>query len=282
MALCAHATVIMLLIAGPVAAAELVRFPSAPLLPSPFKIRLAEQRGEPPPAPEPGIEIAGWLDKPEGDGPFPAIVWLHGCGTSTDEIWRATGTRTAAWGYVYLGVDSIGPRGLKDACEGGAQLPADRVRDAYGALDYLAHLPFVDSGRIAVMGASQGGFVALLAAERESGNHAGPQFKAAVAEYPFCLLGQGAVSLMVPTLVVVGELDDWTPASRCREMVNRLAPDSAPLKLVSYPGVYHAFNSVRLRDNPITVWGHRLEYNEPAARAADAEMKQFLDANLKK
>jgi hypothetical protein len=39
---------------------------------------------------------------------------------------------------------------------------------------------------------------------------------------------------------------------------------------------------VRLKDHPITVWGHRLEYNEAAATAADTEMKQFLDANLRK
>lgn len=95
-------------------------------------------------------------------------------------------------------------------------------------------------------------------------------------------MGQGSVSLSAPTLVLVGALDDWRPADRCREMKDRLAPDSAPVTLIIYPNAHHAFTYSRLGDRPIFVFGHRLEYNAAAAQAAVAEMRKFLEENLRR
>jgi dienelactone hydrolase len=276
-----HLAIVLLAIAisaSPARCAEWVHLRSAPLPPSAFQIRLAQQHGESAPAPEPGIEIAAWLDKPAGAGPFPAVVFLHGCLGATEAGLRLIGERTVSWGYVYLGIDSFGPRGIRQQFqEGLGATIAERARDAYGALDYLARLPFVDPNRIALMGASQRAIVTLFAIERNDGPELSDRhFKAAIAEYPCCLRGGGSVALLVPTLVLVGELDDWTPARFCRDMVERLAPNSAPVKLVIYPGAYHAFNAVSLKGHPRTYDGHRMEYNEAAANAANWEMKQFL------
>jgi dienelactone hydrolase len=42
------------------------------------------------------------------------------------------------------------------------------------------------------------------------------------------------------------------------------------------PGAYHSFNAATLRDNPSTFFGHHLEYNEAADRAAWQETVEAL------
>ena len=43
------------------------------------------------------------------------------------------------------------------------------------------------------------------------------KFRAAVAFYPPCRRFKG--DMTAPTLILIGELDDWTPAEECRKMV---------------------------------------------------------------
>jgi dienelactone hydrolase len=64
--------------------------------------------------------LKGILNKPQGQGPFPAVVILHGCSGIEGmkkylDIWAQ---RLASWGYVSLMVDSFGPRGESDICAG--------------------------------------------------------------------------------------------------------------------------------------------------------------------
>lgn len=139
------------------------------------------------------------------------------------------------------------------------------MADAYGALAYLARLPFVDADRVAVLGYSQGADVALSAVapggdETLFDRH----FRAVIAYYPMCANFNGTVS--VPTVILIGELDDMTPAAACQKMMARRSTEGAPLRLVIYPGAYHSFNAIRLRDKPTTYLGHHLEYNEAADR----------------
>ncbi|HSU07136.1 MAG TPA: hypothetical protein VLI93_16360, partial [Acetobacteraceae bacterium] len=98
---------------------------------------------------KPGVPaLLGYLRQPAGDGPFAAVVLLHGCGGGADKLDRTWGARLQDWGYVAVTVDSFGPRGITTACN----VSPDRQLDAYGALRLLAKNPAVDSNRIAVMG----------------------------------------------------------------------------------------------------------------------------------
>lgn len=119
-------------------ASEMVRFSSAAVPPSALKQRLAQERGEIA-QPEPADEIAGELYRPEGAGPFPAVVALHGCGGRAMVSEQIIADRFVSWGYVYLAVDSFGPRGIRETCDrrGPAQ-PVDSEMDAFGAADFLA------------------------------------------------------------------------------------------------------------------------------------------------
>ena len=104
-----------------------------------------------------GDPIQGYISRPKGAGPFPAVVLLHTClGLPAERA--SIGARIATWGYVALFVDDFATRGLKETC---AVDFKQALPDADGALAYLASLPYVDPDKIAAVGFSQGGDTAL-------------------------------------------------------------------------------------------------------------------------
>src|SRR5262245_46058450 len=184
---------------------ELVQFNSAPIQPSEFQKRRAKEAGKTLAA-VPGAPLEGYLVRPDGPGPFPAVILMHRCRGISQAIEGVWSERLSSWGYVALAVDSFRTRGIKDNCTTGL---VGRVYDAYGALDYLAGSPFVDTKRVAVVGFSDGGSATLGAVQLGAAEGImDRQFEAAVAFYPPCADSSG--DMAVPTLILAGELDDWT------------------------------------------------------------------------
>jgi dienelactone hydrolase len=228
--------------------------------------------------------LQGLLRLSEGAGPSPAVVLLHGCGggwRGLDERW---GKLLAEWGYVTLTVDRFGTRGITSACTG--TLPPSTLQDAYRALNFLVEQPSVDPGRVAVAGFSQGAMLALLAVERgQIERSARQKFRAAIGFYPPCLGLKG--NMTVPTLILIGELDDWTPAQECRNLaegrddwgISREQGKGVPVEITVYPGAHHDFDVSRFR-TPEKFLGHHLEFNEAARdRSVDA-VRKFLYATI--
>jgi dienelactone hydrolase len=221
-----------------------------------------------------GDPIQGYLTRPKGAGPFPAIVLLHTClGLPKDR--GSMGERIAGFGYVALFVDDFTTRGLKETC---AVDFNEATADAYGALAYLSRLPDVDGKRIAAVGFSQGGDTALKIASQPmaSAGVGEPAFKAAAAFYPPCA-NQRDAKLEIPTLILIGAEDGVTPAADCVRLATRQTADA--VKLAVYPGAEHGF------DNPefgagSPVLGMRLAYNRKAAQRSWAELRDFLARRL--
>ena len=81
-----------------------------------------------------GDRIQGYLAKPEGPGPFPAVIGLHGCAGMSDTTKRKLVDELVGWGYVVLLVDSFATRGIDHACTGGVlDIAGKRRSDAFGA-----------------------------------------------------------------------------------------------------------------------------------------------------
>jgi dienelactone hydrolase len=225
--------------------------------------------------------LEGLLRRPSGAGPFPAVVLLHSCNGNWQKLDERWGRQIALWGYVTLTVDSFGPRGIDETCGNGT--PADMAFDAYRALDFLVRQHSVDPDRVAVLGFSQGGWLALSSVEQGVVEHSSAnKFRAAAAFYPNCRAIQG--NLTVPALIMIGELDDWTSAEGCRRLAEgsddygvARRRDGAPIKLIVYPGAWHAFDSPALK-TPKELFGHRLEYNQAAAEQSAVALRAFLDA----
>jgi len=205
--------------------------------------------------------------------PYPAVVVLHGCSGFSSHSARIA-DQLGSWGYVALTVDSLGPRGIASRCDVGG-VP-DQAFDAYAALHYLSQLEFVDPTRVAILGQSMGGFSALYAVDRDmAAQYFTERFRAAIAYYPTC--GIPAAMMTAPTLILIGEADDWAPTEQCRQMVAHARPAGAPLTV--YPGAYHAFDFAQFQAG-VRSLSHWLEYNEPAAKDAEEKTRAFLAAHL--
>jgi dienelactone hydrolase len=230
----------------------------------------------------PGERIQGYLAKPEGAGPFPAVIGLHGCAGMPDTTKRKLVDELVGWGYVVLLVDSFATRGIGHACTGGVpDISGKRRSDAYGALAFLAGQTFVDPQRVAAVGFSQGGWVTLLVADEISfelfARPSNLRFRAVVALYPVCRAVGG--SPVIPTLILIGALDEWTPAADCSDKIDAWGTDGPPIELVVYPGVHHSFYYPELQPGR-KIFGHWAEYNEEAATDATRRMREFLKRHL--
>jgi dienelactone hydrolase len=202
------------------------------------------------------LPIQALLYRPQGEGPFPAVVALHGCGglrtaspntaTAMDE-W---GRHLAAAGFVVLFPDSYASRGLKRQCYSRApniRPDRERLADIRVARDWLQQQDYIKKDRITLLGWANGGIAALWAVRPNlAPADERPDFRAAVALYPGCRrLGDTAWSTRVPTLILVGALDDWAPARVCEAMVAGARGRSARATLIKYKGAHHYFD----RDN---------------------------------
>ena len=182
--------------------------------------------------------------RPDGAGPFPAVVWLHGCGGVVRgarhlEDWTR---RLVRLDYVVAIPDSLSERGYPNGiCGNGTLVPAPRrAEDAYAALRHLEGRPDVIAERIGLIGFSHGGWTVLATMDQDAGARARAAagatrgFTAAIAFYPECAAGSwvSAYRAAAPLLILIGELDDWTLARDCRAMIAKRSGIGAPARLV--------------------------------------------------
>jgi dienelactone hydrolase len=242
--------------------------------------------------------------KPDGQGPFPAVVILHDCsglGPNSSGAPRRWAGELVARGYVVLIPDSFTARGhasgvctvplrLRNADVG----PATRARDAHAALAHVRTLPYVDSLRVGVMGGSHGGSstLAAMAAPQDADGQKG--FAAGVALYPACAgaprVPEGRVYRpAAPLLILIGEKDDWTPAAPCRKLTETAGAAGYPVSIKVYPGAHHSFDShypvrhVEARINPNAPNGRGATTGGDPAAWADSirEVEAFFGRHLK-
>jgi dienelactone hydrolase len=225
--------------------------------------------------------IPATLYRPDGAGPFSAVVIMHDCsglGPNSSGAPDRWARELAGRGYLVLAPDSFSTRGhAAGVCTNPSPSrnevsPLRRVRDAYAALAYLRTLPHVDGRRVGLMGGSHGGSTTLasmvapasdtepLAQERRAG------FAAAVALYPGCggRLSTGAYRAVAPLLILIGEKDDWTPAEACRKLTEAAQAAGYPVTLRVYPGAHHSFDSYR----PVRYEQTRVNANSPTGFGA--------------
>ena len=225
--------------------------------------------------------IAGALFKPAGPGPFPAVVYMSGCAGLTYPselvLEKIAIDHLLAKGVATLIVDPFTPRNEPEGvC---ANLNKDTFakyatrggNDAVAALKAVKAMPDIDPNRIFLQGYSFGAISSLFAVDPNTpGNH-DAKIAGLIAYYPYCY---DKVEFAAPTLALIGEKDDRTPAALCQAVKGK--PN---FEVAVFPDSYHGF--VSPMGNPVDYLGHHIAYNEKAALEAQQRADAFLDAHLK-
>lgn len=218
----------------------------------------------------PPQKLRGYLAKPDGAGPFPAVVLLHHCGGVTPTTSQEWPRFFAKNGYVALTVDTFGSRNA-GRCPEAMRLSGAMVPDAYGALDYLATLPEVDSNRIAVMGFSLGAFAipAFTGSGTTLTSPGGKRFKSGIAVYGSCSFKDKTA---VPVLQVIGSKDYNSKACP------KESDPSVTTEIIS--GATHAFDQSDLSVLQMVPGGHMAIYSASATQRARELILDFLNRNM--
>jgi len=197
--------------------------------------------------------IAMGIWKPEGDGPFPAVILVHSCGGMKQQLgfWRKEAIKR---GYVAFIMDAFTSRGSPN-CRPAAPIPMTRgVKDVLDAAAHLRTLPFIDKARIATIGFSWGGMAGMLAGSTGYTSDVAPgldRLAAIVALYPACYIGPfGSFpgneflrpDLATPTLLLLGQKDTETPADECLSRMAVHKERGNPLEVHVFQDATHCWD----------------------------------------
>jgi dienelactone hydrolase len=269
----------------------------------------------------PSAVIWGELTLPRTpSGRVPAVVLVHGSSGVGSNMpgWRGELTRMGVAAFI---VDSFTGRGITETATDQSRLATSAmIVDAYRALALLATHPAIDRDRIAVMGFSKGGTVALYSSLTRFQRDRGPpglRFAAHLPFYPSCsiqLLDEDKVA--APIRIFHGAADDWTPIGPCREYVERVARSGVDARILALANAHHGFDVPSLPGSlylprvqngsrcgvreetpgvfveaatgqpvsgrgPCVTLGATVGYHAQAHRAAIAGVKEFLTATFK-
>lgn len=245
--------------------------------------------------------LVGYLWKPQGKGPFPAVVMLHGragsYSTAAKGVYSADTLtqRHKQWaefwakrGYLALHVDSFGSRGyaqgfpLHSYKNRPAAVSEQTVRplDAYGALAYLRGRGDVIADRVGVQGWSNGGMTVLAALADNAPGIARPTpqtgFRAALAFYPGCREQEKQnYRPYAPLLMLLAAEDEEVSPVVCRRVAEQAIARGADLAFAVYPGAQHAFDDPGSRKQA-------RDANRAATTDARIRAEQFFALHLLK
>ena len=214
-----------------------------------------------------GYPVHGWVVRPEGEGPHPVLLMIHG-GPFTQYGWRLFDEAQvyAGAGYAVVMGNPRGSSGYGEAH--GRAIVGDVGRisanDLLALLDAALKSDDLDGSRVGVLGGSHGGFMTTWLAA-----HYGDRFKAAISEravnsidsfkgssdigwfFADDLYGddgeqqqrQSPLSyadlITVPLLIIHSEQDWRCPVEQAQRLFVALRRRKVPAEMLLFPGEGH-------------------------------------------
>ena len=122
---------------------------------------------------------------------------------------------------------------------------ASIILDAYKAFEELSKHPNINKNKVSITGWSLGGAVALFSGWKPIMKAISKDLKFAshLSFYPPCFFDPENTEFTdSPIHILIGELDNWTPAEPCNYFVKKISNNSN-VNLTIYPDSHHSFDS---------------------------------------
>lgn len=170
----------------------------------------------------------------------PAVILVHGAG-GIDSRQSAWASFLQKQGYATMTIDYFSPRGISGRSVPKPPRPTFDITDA---ANLLGTHPRIDPDRIAVIGWSNGGTMAVDLASQSVGYGSGEvAIKGYIAIYPVCQLSNLGVNRRnEPVLILLGDKDSFTTPDKCASLVEQAKKNKRDARLVVYEGAYHGWD----------------------------------------
>lgn len=204
-----------------------------------------------------GLTMVGQLARPDGEGPWPAVLIGHD-GIGLHEYQRRRAVLLASHGYLALAMDYHGGQLFSGNPEAmlARVMPliadADRMRDiGRAALDVLLAVPGADPDRLAALGYGAGGSIVLELAR------AGVPFKAVAVVHPGLPTARPEdwTGVTGPFLLCTGSEDPICTPGQVLTFTRALQDAGVDWRVNIYGGAKHAFWAAPTRPDGSVVGG---------------------------
>lgn len=240
------------------------------------------------------LEPAMSVTKPDGPGPYPTVMMLHGCGGRRpfhDDIAQML----ARHGAAAVVVDSFAPRRISriqaysTVCTGARLQGRERAGDLYAAVIWARRQPWANPNQIIVAGWSHGGWTIIDALALRAGAEmtratgisdlpAEPLegVSGALMAYPYAgfatLTGRRAWRIAPQSVAILAGRDYIVGWKTPRDSLERQRAHGAPIDIVFFENSTHAFEDQEARD-------FRVAY-DPEATAREYDILRDLVARV--
>jgi len=231
------------------------------------------------------LKIEAYVFKPQGNGPFPVVIYNHGSRPGNERVERPfayVGKMLASGGYLVVVPERRG-YGRSGGSPFSEEIGADRgpryiarlqqeADDVVAAAQFAKTLPETDASRIAVMGWSFGGIVSVLAASRSDlfrvvVDQAGGALSWDSSPALQSALKEAASKIRVPLLGMVAQNDRTTES--VKTVINEAKKHGGAASIIVYP-------AFKPHDNPNGIAPGHMIFSAEGIQVWDGDLQNFL------
>jgi dienelactone hydrolase len=226
---------------------------------------------------------------PEGPGPFPVMVIIHGC-TGLRPVHNSWVAEMRAAGFMTVLPDQFAPLGVTETCTASSPRQWEQLRHVHSIIRAIQRRPDVRPDRVFVMGFSMGAILTTGVSSTQwetmdpiTETSPLPPVRAGIAVYGTCSWFPAAT--VAPLLLILPSLDDLTPARDCIDWAKGVRRGPQPRVLV-LEGAHHGFDDPEAIGPRFYPWyanvhrptgfGGTTGYSREATEQARAAIRVFL------
>ena len=232
------------------------------------------------------------LTLPEGEGPFPIVILMHGCGGRRPHMMENYARAANAADAAALIVDSWRPRGIgrlgavTTICTGARLRGRERAGDLYAMADWARQQSWADPNRIIAAGWSHGAWAVMDALALHSGEEMRRAthlsdlpdeplqgLAGAFLVYPYvgppAIAGRRPWRLQPQTLAIIGGRDLIVGTKSPTRALERQVERGAPIDIHLFETATHSFDE-------LTALDPRIRYDPELSAHAEALLQELI------